>query len=201
MNEDRKKRGLTHSKLLMAVAIGTLFLNSGNVLATQVASDSPLEVTEQLQTQTINGLVVDANGEPVIGASIIEKGTTNGGITDINGKFTLTVKPGATLKISYIGYQTQEVKAARTMKIILKEDSELLQEVVVVGYGTQKKANLTGAVAGFFKVEDGKPEFAVTFVDACTTTDNLLEFGHRLDVLVQYYQFAGFSIHTSGHQF
>ena len=147
MNEDRKKRGLTHSKLLMAVAIGTLFLNSGNVLATQVASDSPLEVTEQLQTQTINGLVVDANGEPVIGASIIEKGTTNGGITDINGKFTLTVKPGATLKISYIGYQTQEVKAARTMKIILKEDSELLQEVVVVGYGTQKKANLTGAVA------------------------------------------------------
>ena len=53
---------------------------------------------------------------------------------------------------------------------------------------------------GFFKVEDGKPEFAVTFVDACTTTDNLLEFGHRLDVLVQYYQFAGFSIHTSGHQ-
>ncbi len=80
-----------------------------------------------------------------IGASIIEKGTTNGGITDINGKFTLTVKPGATLKISYIGYQTQEVKAARTMKIILKEDSELLQEVVVVGYGTQKKANLTGA--------------------------------------------------------
>lgn len=65
----------------------------------------------------------------------------------LNGKFTLTVKPGATLKISYIGYQTQEVKAARTMKIILKEDSELLQEVVVVGYGTQKKANLTGAVA------------------------------------------------------
>ena len=140
MNEDHKKRGLTHSKLLMAVAIGTLFLNSGNVLATQVASDNPLEVTEQLQTQTINGLVVDANGEPVIGASIIEKGTTNGGITDINGKFTLTVKPGATLKISYIGYQTQEVKAARTMKIILKEDSELLQEVVVVGYGTQKES-------------------------------------------------------------
>ena len=147
MNEDRKKRGLTHSKLLMAVAISTLFLNSGNVLATQVTSDSPLEVTEQLQTQTINGLVVDANGEPVIGASIIEKGTTNGGITDINGKFTLTVKPGAILKISYIGYQTQEVKAARTMKIILKEDSELLQEVVVVGYGTQKKINVTGAIA------------------------------------------------------
>ena len=81
MNEDRKKRGLTHSKLLMAVAIGTLFLNSGNVLATQVASDSPLEVTEQLQTQTINGLVAglpgitvpcgkDSNGLP-IGMQII----------------------------------------------------------------------------------------------------------------------------------
>lgn len=147
MNEDRKKRGLTHSKFLTAVAISALLLNSGNILATQVASDSSLEVAEQLQAQTVNGLIVDANGEPVIGASVIEKGTTNGGITDINGKFTLTVKPGAILRISYIGFQTQEVKATRTMKITLKEDSELLEEVVVVGYGTQKKANLTGAVA------------------------------------------------------
>ena len=104
-------------------------------------------MTEQLQTQIVNGLVVDVNGEPVIGASVVEKGTTNGGITDINGKFTLNVKPGSTLQISFVGYQTQEVKATKTVKVVLKEDSELLSEVVVVGYGTQKKANLTGAVA------------------------------------------------------
>ena len=147
MNEDRRKRGLANSKFLTAVAISALFLGSGNAMAAQTTTDGTLEVTEQLQNQLVSGLVVDVNGEPVIGASVIEKGTTNGSITNLDGKFTLTVKPGATLKISFVGYQTQEVKASRTMKIVLKEDSEMLSEVVVVGYGTQKKANLTGAVA------------------------------------------------------
>lgn len=159
MNEDRKKRGLAKSKLLTAVAISALFLGSGNVMATQTSTDSSLEVAEQLQTQTVSGLVVDANNEPVIGASLVEKGTTNGCITDVNGKFTLNVKPGATLKISYVGYQTLEIKATKTMKIVLKEDSEMLSEVVVVGYGTQKKANLTGAVAtvDVSKTLEGRP--------------------------------------------
>ena len=147
MNEDRRKRGFVHSNFLTAVAISALFLGSGNVMAAQTDTDISLGVTEQLQMQTITGLVVDANGEPVIGASVVEKGTTNGGITNIDGKFTLNVKPGAVLKVSFVGYQTEEVKATRTMKIVLKEDSEMLSEVVVVGYGTQKKANLTGAVA------------------------------------------------------
>ena len=147
MNEDCRKRGLSNKKILTIVAISTLLLSSGNVIATQTTIDGSLRVTEQLQTQIVNGLVVDVNGEPVIGASVVEKGTTNGGITDINGKFTLNVKPGSTLQISFVGYQTQEVKATKTVKVVLKEDSELLSEVVVVGYGTQKKANLTGAVA------------------------------------------------------
>lgn len=147
MNEDRKKRGLANKKLLTAVAISALFLGSGSAMANYTALNSSLGVTEQLQTQTVTGLVVDMNGEPVIGASVVEKGTTNGIITDVNGKFTLNAKPGSTLKISFVGYRTQELKAAKTMKIVLKEDSELLDEVVVVGYGTQKKANLTGAVA------------------------------------------------------
>lgn len=147
MNEDCRKRGLSNKKILTVVAISTLLLSSGNVIATQITIDGSLRVTEQLQTQIVNGLVVDVNGEPVIGASVVEKGTTNGGITDINGKFTLNVKPGSTLQISFVGYQTQEVKATKTVKVVLKEDSELLSEVVVVGYGTQKKANLTGAVA------------------------------------------------------
>ena len=147
MNEDCRKRGLSNKKILTVVAISTLLLSSGNVIATQTTIDGSLRVTEQLQTQIVNGLVIDVNGEPVIGASVVEKGTTNGGITDINGKFTLNVKPGSTLQISFVGYQTQEVKATKTVKVVLKEDSELLSEVVVVGYGTQKKANLTGAVA------------------------------------------------------
>ena len=147
MNEDCRKRGLSNKKILTVVAISTLLLSSGNVIATQTTIDGSLRVTEQLQTQIVNGLVVDVNGEPVIGASVVEKGTTNGGITDINGKFTLNVKPGSTLQISFVGYQTQEVKATKTVKVVLKEDSELLSEVVVVGYGTQEKANLTGAVA------------------------------------------------------
>ena len=106
----------------------------------------------QYQTKPIIGLVVDANGDPIIGASIVEQGTTNGDITDLDGKFILNVKIGSILKITYVGYQPQEVKAARSMKIVLKEDNELLSEVVVVGYGTQKKTSLTAAVSSV----DGK---------------------------------------------
>lgn len=147
MNENHKKRGLTHSRLLTAVAISSLLLSSGNVMATQVNPDNSFSVTEQLQTINVTGLVVDVAGEPVIGASVVEKGTTNGNITNVDGKFTLTVKTGAILQISYVGYQTQEIKATKMMKIVLKEDSELLSEVVVVGYGAQKRENLTGSVA------------------------------------------------------
>ena len=159
MNEDRKKRGLAHSKFLTAVAISALLLGSSNAMATQDVESSVYGVAEQLQSVTVTGVVIDATGGPIIGASVVEKGTTNGSITDVDGKFTLTVKQGAILKISYIGYQTQELKAARTMKVVLKEDSELLSEVVVVGYGSQKKANLTGAVASVDvnKTLEGRP--------------------------------------------
>jgi TonB-linked SusC/RagA family outer membrane protein len=129
------------------VAISSLLLSSGNVMATQANPDNSFSITEQLQTINVTGLVVDAAGEPVIGASVVEKGTTNGNITNVDGKFTLTVKTGAILQISYVGYQTQEIKATKMMKIVLKEDSELLSEVVVVGYGAQKRENLTGSVA------------------------------------------------------
>lgn len=96
---------------------------------------------------TVNGTVVDAaNGEPVIGASILEMGTTNGTITDWDGNFTLNVKSGATLQISYMGYKTQELAAAPNMSVKLGEDSELLDEVVVVGYGVVKKNDATGSV-------------------------------------------------------
>ena len=95
----------------------------------------------------ISGTVVDATGESVIGATVKEKGTSNGTVTDFDGNFTLKVNEGAILVISYIGYQTQEVPAQQGMKVTLKDDSELLKEVVVTGYTTQRKADLTGAIS------------------------------------------------------
>ena len=101
------------------------------------------------QNSTCKGIVKDAKGEPVIGASIVVKGTTNGTITGIDGDFTLTnVAKGSTIQISYIGYVSQEIKFnGQSLNVVMKEDTELLDEVVVVGYGVQKKANLTGSVA------------------------------------------------------
>ena len=100
----------------------------------------------QQSTKKITGTVSDSQG-PVIGASIVEKGTTNGTVTDLDGNFTLNVKPGATLVISYIGYTTQEIATGSqsSFNVTLQEDNTALEEVVVVGYGVQKKKLLTGA--------------------------------------------------------
>ncbi len=108
------------------------------------AADAVQDV--QQATKKITGTVVDAQG-PIIGASIMEKGTTNGTITDFDGNFTLSVKPGATIVISYIGYETQEVKVGdqSQINVTLKDDNAVLEEVVVVGYGVQKKKLVTGA--------------------------------------------------------
>ena len=95
-----------------------------------------------------NGVVIEAGtDEPIIGASILEQGTTNGTITDFDGNFTLNVAPGATLVVSYVGYKSQTLPAGTNLRIQLAEDSEVLEEVVVTGYTTQRKADLTGAVS------------------------------------------------------
>ena len=99
------------------------------------------------QKVKMSGVVTDPTGETVIGASVTVKGTKDGAVTDLDGNFQIDADPGATLVISYIGYKTQEVKAASGMKIMLQEDANDLQEVVVTGYTTQKKADLTGSVA------------------------------------------------------
>ena len=98
------------------------------------------------QTQ-ISGTVVDATGEAIIGATIMEKGSSNGTITDFDGNFTIKVNEGTTLVISYIGYDSQELPAKNGMKVTLKDNAKELAEVVVTGYTTQRKADLTGAVA------------------------------------------------------
>ena len=96
----------------------------------------------------VSGTVTDnVLGEPIIGASVVEVGTTNGTITDLDGNFTLQVKSGAQLQFSFVGYVTQVLAAAPNMNVVLAEDNELLEEVVVTGYTTQRKADLTGSVA------------------------------------------------------
>lgn len=101
----------------------------------------------------IKGRVVDSNGDPIIGASVFEKGTQNGAITDIDGNYSLEVSPTSRLVISYIGFSNVEVKASESGIIVLKEDTKSLNEVVVVGYGTQKKLNLTGSISSV-KMDD-----------------------------------------------
>ena len=132
------------SLLLLACTLGVSAANDN------IGPNRPdISVTAPQQSQTIKGKVVDAKGEPIIGANIIEKGTTNGTTTDADGNFTLSARAGSSLQISYIGYVTQEFKANpnKKIEIVLHEDSEALDEVVVVGYGTMKKADLTGSVA------------------------------------------------------
>lgn len=128
------------------VAGAFAMVSMGNVYQVQASELHASEVLQQAKRQ-IKGKVVDAAGETVIGANVLEKGTTNGVITDIDGNFVLNVSSGATLEISYIGYVTQTIKVTNqtSLHIVLKEDSETLDEVVVVGYGTMKKSDLSGA--------------------------------------------------------
>lgn len=114
-------------------------------LPTSVEAASPTEITQQ--TIKVKGLVLDAStGEPVIGANVVVKGTTNGVITDLDGVYELNVPAGSVLQISFVGYKTIEMKAQPNMKINLEEDTETLDEIVVVGYGTQRRESLTGSL-------------------------------------------------------
>lgn len=94
----------------------------------------------------VSGTVKDANGEPLIGVSVVEEGTSNGAVTDINGNYTLNVKPGAKLKLSYIGFTPKTIKAGSNSQIVMDEDNTALNEVVVVGYGTMRRKDVTSSI-------------------------------------------------------
>lgn len=131
-------------KVGMLVCASILAANAA--YANYPSSNELLTVTQQ--TGKIKGTIVDSKtGEPVIGASVKVKGTKLAAVTDLNGEFELNTHANATLQISYVGFKETEVKASNDMKISLEEDTESLEEVVVVGYGTQKKESLTGAMA------------------------------------------------------
>lgn len=142
-----KKRQLFSSKVLLAMATSLFIGCPGYASVLVMPLDGIVSVT---QKTGVKGVVVDVNGEPVIGASIRVKGeSVNGTITDVDGAFAIENLSGDVLIISFIGYKTQEVslKGKSFVKVVLIEDTEVLDEVVVVGYGTQKRVNLTGAVA------------------------------------------------------
>ena len=115
------------------------------ILTTEVIKD----LHAQQQAKTVTGTVTDASGEPIIGANIRIKGTTTGTITDIDGNFSIEAEPQSVIEVSYIGYLTQEtvINNQKSIRFLLKEDTKTLDEVVVIGYGVQKKADLTGSVA------------------------------------------------------
>ena len=127
----------------------TLLLMSGMPLSgTFAALAEPLPQTQSPAAVVINGTVLDENNEPVIGASVVQKGAKgNGAATNYEGNFSIKVAPGTPLVISYVGYKTETVAAAQGMMVYLQPTTEQLNELVAIGYGSQKKANLTGAVA------------------------------------------------------
>ena len=126
-----------------ALFVGLCFLG---MVSAQQASAATESVASVQQTKQVTGQVSDSQG-PLIGATVMEKGTNNGTVTDFDGKFSLNVSAGATLVVSYVGYVSQEVKASDGMNVTLKEDGHIVNEVVVIGYGTQRREAVTGSVA------------------------------------------------------
>lgn len=146
--EPNFRNSMKISSFLLASAFSAFALPV-NAADVQLNGGDNLSVQETLQTKTVTGTVVDAAGIPVIGANVIVKGTTNGTITDFDGNFSLDVPANAVLEISYIGYLTVETPVGDQSKInvTLQEDTQALDEVVVVGYGTMRKSDVTGSIA------------------------------------------------------
>lgn len=141
-----KKNGNVKLYICLAAALCAYLPTGVNMYAARAEKPSASNVYQQTRI-LVSGRILDSSGHPVPGASIIEKGTTNGVNTDIDGKFTISVKSGSSLEVSCIGYETVSVAASENLSVTLREDTQFLDEVVVVGFGTQKKVNLTGSVA------------------------------------------------------
>ena len=129
--------------ILCALNVSTAVYAGGVKVPVSSINGGFYQVTQQNQKH-ISGTVIDASGQPIIGANVIEKGTTNGIMTDVDGKFTLNVSPSAILQISYLGYLTQDITVGNknSFAVKLAEDTQNLEEVIVVGYGTQAKVNM-----------------------------------------------------------
>lgn len=141
-----KKNGNVKLYICLAAALCAYLPTGVSMYAARAEKPSASNVYQQTRI-LVSGRILDSSGRPVPGASVIEKGTTNGVNTDIDGKFTISVKSGSSLEVSCIGYETVSVAASENLSVTLREDTQFLDEVVVVGFGTQKKVNMTGSVA------------------------------------------------------
>lgn len=146
-----KQKLMKHSILCMCLSINSVFSSSAASLETSPALSTEVNscnILQQKKGKKITGVIMDVNGESIIGATIIEKGTTNGTTTDMDGRYEISVNPGATLEISYIGFAPQTIKVgSRTnINITLYEDTKTLKEVVIVGYGQQKKNSVVSSI-------------------------------------------------------
>ena len=157
------KSSSNHRIATVCMALGLL---GGGAFGIGVPSMSAAPAPAVAPAETVSGTVTDASGEPLIGATVIVKGTSTGTATDLDGGFTLKNVTGKTLVVSYVGYKTKEVPVGADLKIVLDEDNSTLDELVVVGYGVQKKGSLTGAVSS---VDDK------VFADKGTTTNPLAD--------------------------
>lgn len=147
-----EKRAL-FGRAVLRVATGLFLVTGVGITPVQIFAETVrtmgVEAVQQ-QSVTVTGVVKDKNGEPIIGANVLEKGTTNGVITNIDGRYTLKVRNAdSVLSFSYIGYKTQEIIIGnnRQINVTLQDDTELLDEIVVIGYGTQKKGDVTSAIS------------------------------------------------------
>ena len=148
----RKRLALSSAPMRTTLML-SLALSLGAMPSAALANGTPANgllpnpIALQQQSKVAKGVVTDSNGEPLIGVSVTEKGTNNAYVTNVNGEFELRLSSAnAQVVVSYVGFLPQTLRATTNMHIVLKEDSKALNEVVVVGYGAQKKANLTGAV-------------------------------------------------------
>ena len=135
--------------MVVPFAVGML-MYSANASAADELERIVNNAVQTPQNSRVSGRIVDTNGEPLIGVSVVEKGNkSNGTVTDVDGNFSLNVSPKSSLVVSYVGYKAQEVAVGgkKTLSVTLAEDAEMLNDVVVIGYGTVKKADLAGSVA------------------------------------------------------
>ena len=141
---------LTKQLVVSLMMGGGMMLCATNASAADELSRAINSATQNPQKSQVTGRVVDAQGEPLIGVSVVEKGNrSNGAVTDVNGNFTINISPNSSIVVSYVGYSNQEISVGgkKNIAVTLKEDAEMLNDVVVIGYGTVKKADLAGSVS------------------------------------------------------
>ena len=158
------------------------------------ASNANVSISQQ--AKKVTGTVTDAKGEPLLGVNVVVKGTTNGTITDLDGKYSLEVEPNSILVVSYIGYVSQQIPASgEVVNVTLKEDTQNLDEVVVVGYGTQQKKDITGAATEIHAHE--RTEDFTVLITECLGTWSQSGINYVRQKSIEFFHYTKYSTKRS----